>query len=326
MKEEIKNFSGISLFTKSTNGAADFRTQATALTEALARIKAMEEELDKIRTSNATKQKARTDQEIADTQKKAEATRGRVADLRAEENAYKNLTNEYRNAANSAKILAAQYGVNSKEAQAAARSATELSEKIQTINKAAGDSRSGVGRYTQSIKEGFKDIVSQAAQMVGAFYLVQKAFDFVKDSVKEFMAAQDSAARLRNTLNNMGRDRDLEELNQASEDLAKSLGTIATKDVQETFSKLAIYGKLSKQEMLELVPVIADFAAKQRIDLPEATGVITKALEGNVRGLKEYGINVKDGKDATERFAIIMDQLAPRVHGAAKAFGEELAG
>ncbi len=326
MLETIKQFSGFSLVTKTTAGTAEFRSQSTLLTEAMAKMKLLEEELEKIRSTNSKNQKERTDQEIAETQRKAQATRTRVAEIRSEEDAYRKLTNEYNKAAQSAKILAAQYGVNSNEARAAARSATELSEKIQLINKAAGDSRSGVGRYTQSLKEGFRDIVSQAAQMVSAFYLVQKSFDFIKDSVKEFMSAQDSAARLRNTLNNMGRDRDLEELNKASEDLAKSLGTVATKDVQETFQKLAIYGKLSKNEMLELVPVIADFAAKQRVDMPEATSVITKALEGNVRGLKEYGINVKEGKDATERFKIIMDELAPRVHGAAKAFGDELAG
>ena len=103
MKEQIKNFSGISLFTKSTNGAADFRTQATAITEALARIKTLEEELDKIRSVNTTKQKARTDQEIADTQRKSQATRSRVADIRAEEDAYKNLTNEYNKASQAVK-------------------------------------------------------------------------------------------------------------------------------------------------------------------------------------------------------------------------------
>ena len=256
MKEEIKNFSGISLFTKSTNGAADFRTQATALTEALARIKAMEEELDKIRTSNATKQKARTDQEIADTQRKSQATRGRVADIRSEEDAYRKLTNEYNKASQSAKILGAQYGVNSKEARAAAQSATELSEKIQTINKAAGDSRSGIGRYTQSIKEAFKDIDSQPAQMVSAFYLVQKAFDFVKDSVKEFMKAQDSAAQLKNILNNLGRDRDLAELNAQAKELSETFGTLTQRDIQETFKQLYSYGKLSKGQIQELMPVL----------------------------------------------------------------------
>lgn len=322
LKEEIKAFSGISIFTKNTQGAQEFRQQAVQLEEAVKRIKALESDLDTMRAKHATSNKVRTDEEIADSQKKAQATRGRVAEIRSEEDAYKKLTNEYNKAASAAKILGAQYGVHSKEARNAAKAAGELSEKLQQVNKAAGDSRSAVGKYT----EGIKDFAKEMINMLGPIYLAEKAFDFLKDSVKSFMAAEDSAVRLKNVLSNMGRSGDLEGLDRAASKLAESLGTVAKKDVEETFQKLYLYGKLSKGQILELTPVIADFAAKQRIDLPEATDVLTKALEGNSRGLKNYGINIKDGKDATERFAIIMDQLKPKVDGAAEALGGELAG
>lgn len=322
MLETIKQFSGFSLITKTTSGAAEFRSQSTLLTEAMAKMKVMEEQLEAMRSANASKQKARTDQEIADTQRKAQATRVRVADIRAEEDAYKRLTNEYNHAATAAKQLAAQYGIHSTQARAAAKEANNLSEQIQNINKAAGDSRSGVGRYTQ----GIKDFVGQAAQMFGALYLIQKGFSFIKESVKDFINAEDSAARLNNILHNLGREDVLNELNKEAGKLAESLGTVAKKDVTETFQKLIVYGKLTKNQILELTPVIADFAAQQRTTLPEATDIITKALEGNARGLKQYGINIKEGHDASERFAIIMDQLKPKVDGMAKAFGDTLAG
>jgi len=322
MKEELKSFAGISLFTKSTNGAADFRTQATALTEALARLKVVETELGGLWASLATKQKARTDQEIAESQRAAEATRGRVSEIRSEENAYKNLTNQYSKALSESRKLSAEYGIHSKQAKEAAGHANELGEKIQKINKAAGESRGGVGRYTEGIKSFAKEILAAGVALFG----LNTAFDFVKDSIKEFMAAEQAASRLKNILSNLNREQALGELNREAKDLSESLGTVAQKDVTETFQKLITYGKLTKNQILELTPVIADFAAKQRIDMPEATSAITKAMEGNARALKEYGINIKEGKDSTERFAIIMDQLKPRVDGAAKAFGETLAG
>jgi hypothetical protein len=83
---------------------------------------------------------------------------------------------------------------------------------------------------------------------------------------------------------------------------------------------------LTEKQILELTPVIIDFAAKQRIQLPEAASAIIKALEGNGKALKEYGIDIKDAKDETEAFNIIMTQLAPKVSGAAKTFSQELSG
>jgi hypothetical protein len=108
--------------------------------------------------------------------------------------------------------------------------------------------------------------------------------------------------------------------------LAEEFKLFKADDVQEVFTKLITYGKLTEHQIDELTPVIVNFAEQQRISLTDATSVITKALEGNSRGLKEYGINIKDASTVTERFAGIMEGLAPRVEGAAEAFGNTTQG
>lgn len=325
LKDEIKNFAGISFFTKNTNGSAEFRAQATQLTEALARIKQVETELDALRTSHAVKNKARTDQELADQQRKGEATRARVKDIRAEEDAYKKLTNEYTKAAKEAKILAAQYGVHSKEAKEATKAAKALGEQISEINKVTGNNApgTGVGRYAQGIKEFAKEALIAG----GAAFGLHAAFDFIKDSVKEFMQQQEALSRFSNILSNVGRSDLLGELSVDADRFAKSLGTVKDEQVTEVFTKLITYGKLSKNQMTELLPVIADFAQKTGRTLPDAATVFTAALEGTGKELKkEFGVNMKDGANVTERFGIIMGELKPKVEGAAQAFGETLAG
>jgi hypothetical protein len=94
----------------------------------------------------------------------------------------------------------------------------------------------------------------------------------------------------------------------------------------EVFNKLNTYGKLSETQMQDLTKVIIDFSAKSGQSLTESTSTLIKALEGNARGLKEYGIAIKDGSNVSERFGIIMDQLKPRVEGAGKAFEKSFAG
>ena len=165
-----------------------------------------------------------------------------------------------------------------------------------------------------------------AGGIVGGAALLGQTITFLSDSVDEAIQAEEASARLKATLDNLGRSDAFERLKDQADGFAEAVGFLDNDDIIGVFEQLITYGKLTEKQILELTPVIIDFAAKQRIQLPEAASAIIKALEGNGKALKEYGIDIKDAKNETEAFNIIMTQLAPKVSGAAKTFSQELSG
>lgn len=322
LKEEIRTFSGISIFTKSTAGAAEFRVQSEQLQAALEKIRLIEIQLEALRAKNHAANRSRTDQEIADSQKTAQATRTRVAEIRSEEDAYRKLTNEYNKHSQAVKIAAAQYGVHSKEAKAATAALQPFAVQMQAVNKAADDGRSRVGRYAEGIKEFGRELLTAGA----AFFGLQQGISFLKESLAEFGKAEVAMIRLRGILSNMGRVNEIDSVKRSIKELSEQFKTIKPDEFTDIFQRLYTFGHLSTNMMRELIPVIVNFASKQGIDVAEATGVMEKAMEGNARALKEYGINMKEGKDETERFGIIMSELAPRVKDAETMFEDTFPG
>ena len=322
LKNDILEMSKLSIISKTVTDFVQFRTVAAQLTDAMGRIKQMEIEIEALRTKHSSNQRARTDEEIREQLRVRDANKARVDQIKAEDSAYKQLTLEYRKAAAAAKDLAAQYGVNSKQAKEAAEQANHFATRLKEVDSSVGQNQRHVGSYTESLKEFGKELLLQAAAFIGIY----QAFEFFKDSVKEIINAQQQASKLNNILTNLGRREVFQRLNSEAEKLAKEFGTIKSEDLVQVFDKLVVYGKLTENQIRELTPVIINFAAQTGQTLEESTSLILKALEGNSRGLKEFGINIKRGSTEAENFGIIMDSLAPRVEGAAKAFGETTQG
>ncbi len=149
---------------------------------------------------------------------------------------------------------------------------------------------------------------------------------FLSGSVEEAAQSEKAISRLRNTLDNLGRNDVFDRLSQKANDLAQSFKFIDNDDVLEVFQQLVTYGKLTENQIDDLTHVIINFAAKSGVSINESASLIIKSLEGNGKALKEYGINIKDGENVTERFGIVMDELAPKVAGAAEAFGNTFNG
>ena len=160
-----------------------------------------------------------------------------------------------------------------------------------------------------------------------AFFGIQAGMEFISGITEEFGKADEAARKLKNTLENVGSANLFGELTKQATEFAEKFNYLDTYEVQNVFSKLITYGKLTEDQINETLPVIIDFAAKTGHSLDESAEVIIKALEGSSKGLKDFGINIKEAKTATgeampqaERFGFIMEQLKPRVKGAADAF------
>lgn len=199
-----------------------------------------------------------------------------------------------------------------KDAQSQIRT---LKAEISGVSQAQGQWLSQIKQFGGGLLTGFI-----------AGFGIQTITSLIGESVQEFTEAELASARFEAKLRNLGRLDVFERLTNEANKLAEQFKFLDNDDITNVFSKLIDYGKLTETQIKQLTPVIIDFAANQRISLEESASVIIKALEGNGKALKEYGIDIKDAKDETEAFGIIMDQVKPKVEGAAEVFGNTLAG
>ncbi len=198
--------------------------------------------------------------------------------------------------------------------------------KVKTASDGIGNSLKNSSDHGTRFKETFTELGKEALKFVGVMYIFEKIKEFFTGAVEHAMHAEESFARLNNILSNLGRQDVLPRITKSVEQLGAEFKYLEKANITEVFQKLITYGKLTERQINDLMPVIINFAAKARISLEEAADVMTKALEGNSKALKQYGINIKDGSDVTERFSILMNDLKPRVDGAAEAFGKTFAG
>jgi predicted nucleic acid-binding Zn-ribbon protein len=290
----------------------------------------------------------------ADYQQQITAINGRlkevVPQIQAFSSSLKNTTTTVNAAESSYKAMQAQLGqlrtqlrdmpnafnastgainTNNKEAVALLKNITQLDTTLKGADKSMGLFFRNVGNYEGSfgkLGEHAKEFGSSLLLAVGISTGIAGIFQTIESSIEAFDKEQDAINRFKNTLDNAAASDAFPRLASKAEALAKEFKTFEDRDIIAVFDKLVTYGKLTENQISELTTVIINYSAKQKISLEDATDVITRALEGQSRGLKQYGIETRNAHDVTERFGIIMSQLGPRVEGAAKAFGETTAG
>ncbi len=220
------------------------------------------------------------------------------------------------------------------DSEAAARKLQEF-KKAEATLRLVKEQAFGASQALDSLKKdrGLKGVFENAfgfflgGGLLGAVSaLTTGVTQFFSQSIEGALEAEKATARLKSVLDNLGRQDVFGRLSAQADQLAESFGFLDNDDIIGVFEQLITYGKLTEDQINQLTPVIIDFAAKSQVELSEAASVVIKALEGNGKALKEYGIEVTGAKDETEAFGIIMDQLKPKVDGAAKAFGDTTAG
>jgi len=155
----------------------------------------------------------------------------------------------------------------------------------------------------------------------GAIQAVVRQFaGFFGDAIGEALDADETTARFKATLDNLGRSDAFNRIIAKADEMAARFKYLDNDDVVGVFNKLIDYGKLTEKQMNDLLPVIINFAAKQRISVEESAGVIIKALEGNGKALKQYGINLDTTASTADNLQVVMGTLANKVNGAADAF------
>ncbi len=200
--------------------------------------------------------------------------------------------------------------------------ASQFSAKIAEMERQIKGFSNSTIQQANSSSNMFKNIIAGGLALAGT----TKAIQFFGDAVQEALDAEQSAERFKNTLEGIGRADAFDRIINKANELADTFKFLDNDDIVEVFNKLITYGKLTEKQMNDLLPVIIDFAAKQRISLAQSSDIIIKAMEGNGRALKNYGVNLTGVKTEGERLAVIMTTLKSKVEGAGQAFQDTSAG
>lgn len=276
-------------------------------------------------TKSLSQQQKEREKEAKATEKQAAASEKAARKAQEEARPYRQLALAFAAAAKEAQDLAVKYGRLDPRSQAAARRANELNNELKKIDATIGNHQRNVGNYGSAL-DGLGTKLRNLATGFLALLGITSLGSFFSSSIDAFVEMEKNVKQLENTLKNLGVPEAFGRIETSANRLAKQFKFLDDDEILKTFNQLIIYGKLTEDQINDLIPVIVDFSAATGKDLAESTSIITKALEGNSRGLREFGINMKDASGTTEAFSLIMKELKPRVDGMAQSFADSASG
>lgn len=196
-----------------------------------------------------------------------------------------------------------------------ARATANVATKQTSANEAALK----VQIAEQKLNELRKSGKASASALMVAEDKVRKARDDLAVSTAQLTDATDAQREAQDALANPMQVTidQLRELNQAIQD---KTGADAD-DLASSQAVLAQYGLTGKQ-LMDLTPLLDDYALKTGRELPDAAEVLGKAMLGNGKALKEIGIDFEDTGSVAGNFDQIMEGLRKQVGG----FAEQEAG
>ncbi len=168
----------------------------------------------------------------------------------------------------------------------------------------------GVQGIATSLNNTIKGLAAAAVTYVTA--------DFFKSSIEEAIKAADAVSELKGSVVNAGESftRWEPKIDNVIDGLVK-LSTFTDDDLRMALSRLIdntgkVGGSLNNMQL------VADIAAKRHIDLGSAADIVSKAMNGNNKALKEFGIFVPNGTEAVKQLTQLFAGAASE---AASTFG-----
>lgn len=184
-----------------------------------------------------------------------------------------------------------------KALQSAGTLTTAEYNKLTASLKLAGKTSGEQASLASKAWGGFKNLVASIGPAIGAAFGVRAIIDFVKESVKGAAESESAWSELGVTLDNNG-----VKLDQAK----REVGALATQIQRSTRfddesvvrgfnTLLSLTGDYNKS--LKAMGPIADFAAAKHLTFEDAAEKVGRAIEGNLRGLKQYIPTISKSSD-----------------------------
>lgn len=144
----------------------------------------------------------------------------------------------------------------------------------------------------------------------------------ISDSIAEAEDADKTLLDIQRTLKTFGGEKYLDGLISDADKWAEKLHNLFDNDdIVKAEQRLIQYGKISRDEINKLIPVIANLSAAEGIGLVDATEKVVNIMEG--RGgqtLRDYGVSVKGVKTEHDRLNVVLGDFATKLEGAADTY------
>lgn len=191
-------------------------------------------------------------------------------------------------------------------------------DSLTTKARGSGSMGSKIGGLGESLLMGF-GIGGGMAIFDTALGAIR---NFIGNASAEFEDAERAAIELERALGNIGKGNLLVGLQNEATQLAEKFGGLFDNDdIVKAQTQLVQYGKVSREELSKLLPVILELSSAQRVDLATATQTVINILEG--RGgqtLRDYGVSVKGVKTEHDRLNVVLGDFATKLQGASDAY------
>lgn len=148
------------------------------------------------------------------------------------------------------------------------------------------------------------------------------AIAFGKDSLDAFAEADAEQKKLEDAYRRFPglADGNIDSLRELNEAIQRKVGADAD-DIAGAQAVLAQY-ELNEDQLRQMTPLLVDYATKTGQDMPGAAKNLGKALMGNTRAMKDFGIDFKVTGDRGADFAAIVGHLEEKVGGYAESIPE----
>jgi hypothetical protein len=167
--------------------------------------------------------------------------------------------------------------------------------------------------------EGFGGKAAKMGKIVGGALAGAAILSFGRDAVTAYNEATQSQSKLNTALANSPATVGVtaKAFEQYNKTLAKK--TLVDDDALASGQAVLAGFGLTEDQLKQVTPLLADYAAKTGKDIPSAAADIGKALLGQGRALKGVGVELVDTGTLGGNFTQIMDKVGAKVKGSAQA-------
>lgn len=191
--------------------------------------------------------------------------------------------------------------------------ATDAGELVVKISADIADMKAALQVASQNVGSLGAETVAAGNIMSGAFEEVGRmAIKFATDSIEAFGQQEQTLLRLSNLVGTDAADSFEKFAAHIEETTAFSHEQVLAMDAQ-----LAAFGIMPDQ-IQKASGALIDYAAQTGKTLPEAAGVLGRAMAGNSRELKALGVEIFSTDDRTTKFNKTIDTLNEKFAGVAE--------
>lgn len=210
----------------------------------------------------------------------------------------------------------AQEQINHQKVQREIEKTTHQTEKF---NKAGSTASNTWGKALSSFQMKFNTLGNFIGTTLynSIVKLGTAMVNTLKESTEKFLDAEEVTQKLKFAVLNVGGESNsaLAKLNSQAE---KLMGIFDDKAIRTAQTDLINFG-LTAEETYNLIPFLIDTAAQSGRELSDVTSAVIRGIEGQGKGLKTLGIELKSGASEAENLATIQEQLKKYTGGASDA-------